>query len=98
MAYSVQTRTLYLTVAKAYNLRPMDITGASGSMVLYYSYVLDPYVKCEQIFQQKRIKARKTSIKRANLNPVYHECLEFDIPLSEIKETNILVQVMDWDR
>uniref|UniRef100_A0AC34Q4K3 C2 domain-containing protein n=1 Tax=Panagrolaimus sp. JU765 TaxID=591449 RepID=A0AC34Q4K3_9BILA len=87
LAYSLPDKKLYITVAKAYNLRPMDITGAS-----------DPYVKCEQIFQRKRIKLRKTSIKRANLNPVYHECLEFDLAPNQIDETNILVQVMDWDR
>uniref|UniRef100_A0A915EP69 C2 domain-containing protein n=1 Tax=Ditylenchus dipsaci TaxID=166011 RepID=A0A915EP69_9BILA len=77
--------------SKAYNLRPMDITGAS-----------DPYVRIEQILgsvgQRKRVKLRKTSIKRANLNPVYHECLEFDLPVDQIGETNLLVQVMDWDR
>uniref|UniRef100_A0A914R8W3 C2 domain-containing protein n=1 Tax=Panagrolaimus davidi TaxID=227884 RepID=A0A914R8W3_9BILA len=87
LAYSAKTEKLFITVAKAYNLRPMDITGAS-----------DPYVRCEQIYQRKRIKLRKTSIKRANLNPVYHECLEFDLALNQIDETNILIQVMDWDR
>lgn len=50
------------------------------------------------IYQRRRVKMRKTSIKRANLNPVYHECLEFDLPPSQINETNLLVQVMDWDR
>ncbi|VDK86982.1 unnamed protein product [Litomosoides sigmodontis] len=87
LLYSIADRKLYVTVSKAYNLRPMDITGAS-----------DPYVKIEQIYQRRRIKARKTSIKRANLNPVYHECLEFDLPLNEIEGTNLLVRVMDWDR
>ncbi|CAG9536669.1 unnamed protein product [Cercopithifilaria johnstoni] len=87
LSYSIADRKLHVTVSKAYNLRPMDITGAS-----------DPYVKIEQIYQQRRIKARKTSIKRANLNPVYHECLEFDLPLNEIEGTNLLVRVMDWDR
>lgn len=87
LAYSPSDQKLIVTVAKAYNLRPMDITGAS-----------DPYVKIEQIYQRKRVKLRKTSIKRANLNPVYHECLEFDLPFSEINDTNLLVQVMDWDR
>lgn len=61
-------------------------------------FLSDPYVKIEQIYQQRRVKARKTSIKRANLNPVYHECLEFDLPLNEIEGTNLLVRVMDWDR
>ncbi|KAI6225226.1 Synaptotagmin-C [Aphelenchoides fujianensis] len=87
LSYSVQLKKLFVTVAKAYNLRPMDITGAS-----------DPYVKVELIYQRRRVKMRKTSIKRANLNPVYHECLEFDLLPSQVHETNLLVQVMDWDR
>lgn len=32
LAYSVPLRKLYVTVSKAYNLRPMDITGASGNL------------------------------------------------------------------
>ncbi|VDM92964.1 unnamed protein product [Onchocerca ochengi] len=87
LSYSVANRKLSVTVSKAYNLRPMDITGAS-----------DPYVKIEQIYQRRRVKARKTSIKRSNLNPVYHESLEFDLPLNEIEGTTLLVRVMDWDR
>ncbi|KAI6188901.1 Synaptotagmin-C [Aphelenchoides besseyi] len=87
LAYSVQLKKLYVTVSKAYNLRPMDITGAS-----------DPYVKVELIYQRRRVKLRKTSIKRANLNPVYKECLEFDLLPSQVHEANLLVQVMDWDR
>lgn len=55
-------------------------------------------MKIEQVYQRKRVKLKKTSIKRANLNPVYHECLEFDLPSNEIDKTTLLVQVMDWDR
>ncbi|VDM62425.1 unnamed protein product [Angiostrongylus costaricensis] len=87
LLYSRNEQKLYVTVAKAYNLRPMDITGAS-----------DPYVKVEQIYRGKRVKLRKSSCKRANLNPVYHETLEYDLPLNQVAETNFLVQVMDWDR
>uniref|UniRef100_A0A0K0FEM9 C2 domain-containing protein n=1 Tax=Strongyloides venezuelensis TaxID=75913 RepID=A0A0K0FEM9_STRVS len=87
ITYSISEQKLFVTVAKAYNLRPMDITGAS-----------DPYVKIDQIYHGKRIKQKKSSIKRANLNPVYNENLEFDLPLNEVRDTNLLVQVMDWDR
>uniref|UniRef100_A0A1I8ALY8 C2 domain-containing protein n=1 Tax=Steinernema glaseri TaxID=37863 RepID=A0A1I8ALY8_9BILA len=87
LSYSPTEQKLFVTVSKAYNLRPMDITGAS-----------DPYVRISQIYQRRRVKMRKTSIKRANLNPVYHETIEFDLPPSQIDETNLLVQVMDWDR
>ncbi|KRZ80180.1 Synaptotagmin-C [Trichinella papuae] len=78
---------LHFTVARAYNLRPMDITGAS-----------DPYVKIIQLNQRKRVKKRKTSIKRANLHPVYNENLTFDLPRQQIRDTSFLVKVMDWDR
>ncbi|CAI4223971.1 unnamed protein product [Auanema sp. JU1783] len=87
LQYVSHEQKLLVTVAKAYNLRPMDITGAS-----------DPYVKIEQVYRGKRVKLRKSSIKRANLNPVYHETLEFEIPINQVPETNLLVQVMDWDR
>ena len=59
---------------------------------------LDPYVKIEQVYQRRRVKCKKTSTKRANLNPVYHETLEFDLAPEQVDETNMLVQVMDWDR
>ncbi|OUC44137.1 putative C2 domain protein, partial [Trichinella nativa] len=78
---------LHFTVARAYNLRPMDITGAS-----------DPYVKIIQLNQRKRVKKKKTSIKRANLHPVYNENLTFDLPRQQIRDTSFLVKVMDWDR
>uniref|UniRef100_A0A8R1HP81 C2 domain-containing protein n=1 Tax=Caenorhabditis japonica TaxID=281687 RepID=A0A8R1HP81_CAEJA len=87
LTYSREEEKLYINVSKAYNLRPMDITGAS-----------DPYVKIEQTFNGKRFKSKKSSTKRANLNPVFHETLVFDIPACQVDDTNILIQVMDWDR
>ncbi|PAV84961.1 hypothetical protein WR25_08517 [Diploscapter pachys] len=85
--YSMGEQKLSIIVEKAYNLRPMDITGAS-----------DPYVKISQIYRGKRVKMRKTSIKRANLNPDYHETLDFEMPFTQVDETNMLIEVMDWDR
>ncbi|CAJ0586349.1 unnamed protein product, partial [Mesorhabditis spiculigera] len=73
LSYSVTEQKLWVTVAKAYNLRPMDITGAS----------VGPYVKVEQVYRGRRVKLRKTTTKRANLNPVYHETLEFDLPSTQ---------------
>lgn len=73
LAYSVQLRKLYVTVSKAYNLRPMDITGASGrrrKSKLCVEVILDPYVKVELIYQRRRVKMRKTSTKRANVSEV----------------------------
>ena len=63
-----------------------------------YHFFTDPYVKIEQIHEHRRVRKRKTTIKRANLNPVYHETLEFQIEEQDIDRTNLLVKVMDWDR
>ncbi len=62
--------------------------------------IADPYVKIEQLYQMKRVRngKRKTTIKRANLNPVYNEVLTFEIAEEQLDETNLLVTVMDWDR
>lgn len=55
-------------------------------------------MKIEQLYDKRRLRKRKTTIKRANLNPVYHETLEFQIEDEQIDRTNLLVTVMDWDR
>ena len=103
LSYSAVDAMLIVTVAKAYNLRPMDITGASGQcrmpkLVSADVTRADPYVKIEQIHENRRVRKRKTTIKRANLNPVYHETLEFQLEEQDIDRTNLLVKVMDWDR
>ncbi|RXG56987.1 Synaptotagmin-9 [Armadillidium vulgare] len=48
--------------------------------------------------QGKRIKKKKTSVKRATLNPVYNESLVFDVPNENIQDTTLLVKVLDYDR
>lgn len=58
----------------------------------------DPYVKMIQLQGRRRVKTRRTTMKRANLHPVYNETLVFDLPESQIGNTNILIKVMDWDR
>lgn len=106
LSYDVDDAKLIISVAKAYNLRPMDITGASGKQIISSLFHVgaskqlfaDPYVKMIQLQGRKRVKTRRTTMKRANLHPVYNETLTFDLPISQIDNTNILVKVMDWDR
>lgn len=59
---------------------------------------LDPYVKVYLVCQGKRIKKKKTSVKRSTLNPVYNEALVFDVPAENIEDVSLIVKVIDYDR
>jgi len=87
LCYQPVDSKLTITVVKAYNLRPMDITGAS-----------DPYVKIYQLLNDRKVRKKRTSMKRANLNPVYNEAITLEIPSDQLDSTTILLNVMDWDR
>ncbi|KAG2455984.1 SY63 protein, partial [Polypterus senegalus] len=80
------TGRLTVTIIKATNLKAMDLTGFS-----------DPYVKASLICDGRRLKKRKTSIKKNTLNPVYNEALVFDIPNENIDHVSLVIAVMDYD-
>ena len=46
----------------------------------------------------KRLRKKKTSIKKFTLNPYYNESLTFDVPLEWIQSVSLLVTVVDYDR
>ncbi len=58
----------------------------------------DPYVKVSLVNRGRRLKKRKTSVKKSELSPVYNEALTFDIPGEMLKEIILLIAVIDYDR
>ncbi|KAK2088997.1 Synaptotagmin-3 [Saguinus oedipus] len=68
LCYLPTAGRLTVTIIKASNLKAMDLTGFS-----------DPYVKASLISEGRRLKKRKTSIKKNTLNPTYNEALVFDV-------------------
>lgn len=58
----------------------------------------DPYVKVSLMCQGKRIKKKKTSVKKNTLNPVYNEAIVFDVPQENVEEVGLIVKVIDYDR
>ncbi|XP_074652955.1 synaptotagmin-6-like [Tubulanus polymorphus] len=87
LCYLPTAGRLTVTILKARNLKAMDITGSS-----------DPYVKVSLMCQGKRIKKRKTTVKKNTLNPVYNEALVFDVPAENIEDVSILIKCIDYDR
>jgi synaptotagmin-1 len=58
-------------------------------------------VKAVLVHDGKRVKKRKTSVKKACLNPMFNESMVFEIPTQEHdslqESTHILVSVIDHD-
>ncbi|KAI2797774.1 Synaptotagmin-2 [Blomia tropicalis] len=78
---------LTVVVLEAKNLKKMDVGGLS-----------DPYVKIALMQNGKRLKKKKTSIKKCTLNPYYNESFTFEIPFEQIQKVVLVVTVVDYDR
>ena len=78
---------LTVVILEAKNLKKMDVGGLS-----------DPYVKIALMMNGKRIKKKKTSIKKCTLNPYYNESFSFEVPFEQIQKVQLLVTVVDYDR
>jgi Ca2+-dependent lipid-binding protein len=76
---------LRVKVIRALKLLKMDILGTS-----------DPYVKLSLTGDKMPLAAKKTTIKKRNLNPVWNENFKFIVkdPTSQVLQ----LQVFDWDK
>ncbi|CAH8606609.1 unnamed protein product [Schistosoma rodhaini] len=87
LRYVPTSGRLNVNILEAKNLKKMDVGGLS-----------DPYVKLSLMFNGKRIKKKKTTIKKYTLNPYYNESFAFDVPFDQIQKVNLIVTVVDYDR
>ncbi|MGH0136562.1 UNVERIFIED_CONTAM: hypothetical protein FKN15_034919 [Acipenser sinensis] len=67
---------------------PGQLTGKSA----------DPYVKLWLMHKDKRVEKKKTVVMKCCLNPVFNESFPFEIPTERLRETTIIITVMDKDR
>ncbi|XP_066556411.1 synaptotagmin-7 isoform X2 [Amia ocellicauda] len=87
LCYNPTANTITVNIIKARNLKAMDIGGTS-----------DPYVKVWLMHKDKRVEKKKTVVLKRCLNPVFNESFPFDVPTERLRETTIIVTVMDKDR
>lgn len=78
---------LTVVVLEAKNLKKMDVGGLS-----------DPYVKIVLMQGGKRLKKKKTSVKRNTLNAYYNESFSFEVPFEQIQKVSLMITVMDYDK
>uniref|UniRef100_T1J5H1 C2 domain-containing protein n=1 Tax=Strigamia maritima TaxID=126957 RepID=T1J5H1_STRMM len=86
LCYHPTNSQLTITIVKARNLKAKDITGKS-----------DPYVKVWLQHGDKKVEKKKTFIIKRSLNPSYNESFTFNVPWERLRETSLLVSVMDFD-
>jgi len=78
---------LTVVVLEAKNLKKMDVGGLS-----------DPYVKMSLYLNSKRIKKKKTTVKKCTLNPYFNESFTFDVPFEHVQKVSLVITVVDYDR
>ncbi|XP_075924691.1 synaptotagmin-1-like [Petromyzon marinus] len=78
---------LTVVVLEAKNLKKMDVGGLS-----------DPYVKIHLMQNAKRMKKKKTTIKKNTLNPYYNESFSFEVPFDQIQRVQVVITVLDYDK
>ncbi|XP_046882435.1 synaptotagmin-2-like [Hypomesus transpacificus] len=78
---------LTVCILEAKNLKKMDVGGLS-----------DPYVKIALLQGGKKLKKKKTTVKKNTLNPYYNESFSFEIPLETMQKILVVVTVFDYDK
>ncbi|XP_013780479.1 synaptotagmin-1-like isoform X2 [Limulus polyphemus] len=78
---------LTVVILEAKNLKKMDVGGLS-----------DPYVKISIHQGSRRLKKKKTTIKKRTLNPYYNESFTFQVSFEQIQKVHLVVTVVDYDR
>ncbi|KAJ0069414.1 hypothetical protein NL108_006020, partial [Boleophthalmus pectinirostris] len=78
---------LTVVILEAKNLKKMDVGGLS-----------DPYVKLHLMQNGKRLKKKKTTIKKNTLNPYYNESFSFEVACDLIEKVQVAITVLDYDK
>lgn len=67
-------------------------------MNICWSFFADPYVKIALLQGGKKLKKKKTTVKKNTLNPYYNESFSFEIPMDMMQKILVVVTVFDYDK
>lgn len=78
---------LTVVVLEAKNLKKMDVAGLS-----------DPYVKVHLLLGGRKVRKKKTTIKKNTLSPYYNEAFSFEVPCDQVQNAQVELTVLDYDK
>ncbi|XP_041054223.1 synaptotagmin VIII [Carcharodon carcharias] len=87
LRYVPTSNKLTVVILEAKNLKIMDKGGLS-----------DPYVKVRLMLNTKKLKKKKTTVKKNTLNPYFNESFNFDVTFEEIQKVQLVISVWDHDK
>ncbi|XP_069754683.1 synaptotagmin VIII [Narcine bancroftii] len=87
LRYVPASNKLTVAILEAKNLRIMDKNGLS-----------DPYVKIRLMINNKKVRKKKTSVKKNTLSPYFNESFTFDVAFEEIQKVQLVISVWDHDK
>ncbi|GCB71193.1 synaptotagmin VIII [Scyliorhinus torazame] len=87
LRYIPTSNKLTVVILEAKNLRIMDKGGLS-----------DPYVKMRLMLNNRKLKKKKTTVKKNTLNPYFNESFNFDVTFEEIQKVQLVISVWDHDK
>lgn len=67
------------------NLKARLVVAVVNFIFTYSCFSLDPYVKLSLMLNGKRVKKKKTTLKKQTLNPYYNESFTFEVPYEHIQ-------------
>ncbi|KAI0230951.1 Synaptotagmin-7 [Lamellibrachia satsuma] len=87
LCYQPTVGRITVVIMKCRDLKSKDINGYS-----------DPYVKIWLMHDGKKTEKKKTATKERDLNPVFNESFVFNVPYERVRQTSLIISVMDYDR
>lgn len=67
-------------------------------LFFFFSFSTDPYVKIALVQEGRKIKKKKTTVKKRTLDPYFNETFTFQVPFEKIEQSSLIISVLDYDR
>ncbi|XP_064629150.1 synaptotagmin-6-like isoform X2 [Lineus longissimus] len=89
LSYLPSAERLTVVIMKAQDLKMAEMATASSSS--------DPFVRVSLSVNGKKIKKKKTAVRKNTRNPVWNEALVFNVPAEMLPRVALEIAVMDYD-